>query len=169
MEIYSVTRDAWRQGPDLNIPRHSHSSVVVGGKIYVFAGFNGYTSGHSLADPINEFQLEPNGYLNSIESFDARSFLSGNRTKWVLAPSHLNTRQPRINPLVAFQGLHADGTKLIAFFGGYESSGSFAADGFVFKPEEDKRKIKKIRHKRTVSKVNRLMAIAFRYGGSANN
>ena len=55
VEIYNSYKDDWMWGPDLNIPRHSHSTLALGKMIYAFAGFNGYTAGHPLCDMINDF------------------------------------------------------------------------------------------------------------------
>ena len=38
VEYYDISMDKWEQGPDLNIPRQSHSSCALGDKLYVCCG-----------------------------------------------------------------------------------------------------------------------------------
>ena len=41
VEVYSVDRDEWIQCPDLNNARNSHSSCILGDKLYVSGGCAG--------------------------------------------------------------------------------------------------------------------------------
>ena len=56
VERFIIKFNKWCKSPKLNKRRHSHSSCILGGNIYVFCGHD-YLSG--------------DGYLNSIEFIDA--------------------------------------------------------------------------------------------------
>ena len=156
-------KDSWVRGPDLNIPRHSHGTLALGDMIYVFAGYNGHKAGHPKCDPSNEDQDNTNGYLNSIEFLNARSALISAKdtcSQWVLASPTMNTRAPRINPLLAYNGPRPNGSQAIAFFGGRDCDGGYPADGFLYMPNHQEE---------SKSHIIRCMAITFKYGGSPNN
>ena len=58
-EIYNVRRNKWRRAPRLNQPRANHSTRVAGDFLYTCCGSSGV------------------GKINSIEAFDAASFVRG--------------------------------------------------------------------------------------------
>ena len=135
--------------------------------IYTFAGYNGYTVGHPHCDKINDDQVKPNGFLNSIEFLDARSVVSNRsgskkNNKWTIAPSFINTREPRINVMVAYHGTRKSGSRSLVFFGGTDSAGEFTTDGFIFLPIYGGGKNGK-------PAIIRCMTITYKYGGSDNN
>ena len=60
VERYDINKNSWSSGPDLNIPRKSHSSCVLSDHIYTFCGCNKKT-----------LELHKYQYLSSIERLDA--------------------------------------------------------------------------------------------------
>ena len=61
MEVYNVDRDQWSPCPSLNIARFSHSSCILGEKLYVSGGYG-------------------EDHLDSIEIADCTELISGSAT-----------------------------------------------------------------------------------------
>ena len=87
---YNIKRDTWCKGPSLNVPRHQHSTVVCGDKIYTFGGVNCTTP----KDEIKDGMVYPLQSVTSIERLNAGRLLRGrNAAKWKLIKRPLGRQE----------------------------------------------------------------------------
>ena len=56
VEIYNLNRDSWAEGPSLNIARDSHTSCILGDRIYTFFGKS--TQSHEVLSTIEFLNVD---------------------------------------------------------------------------------------------------------------
>jgi len=93
VDIYDPATHTWSKGFDMPTARGTMPACELDGKIYVFGGTNGSSSGWNHYATVEMYDIETNRWLPKNEMPESRSHLTGcvlNKKIFVLGGSQLN-------------------------------------------------------------------------------